>query len=131
MPSAFATLYRPRVVIDSISALGVYVKDPGDLRRMILQISTMLRRNDCTSILISEVVDQNRLSRFAVEEFVSDGVIVLRNIFADGEYRRGINVWKLRGTDHSRKIHSYKITDKGITISATETLYLSDRKKKK
>lgn len=111
-----------RVVIDSISALGIYVKDTGELRRMILQVSTMLRKSDCTSLLISEVLDSKKLSRFGVEEFVTDGVMVLHNVFASGEYRRGINVWKLRNSDHSRKIHPYKITSRGIVVSPNEVL---------
>ncbi len=111
-----------RVVIDSISALGVYVKDPADLRRMILQINRMLRKNDCTSLLVSEVVDDKRLSRYDVEEFVADGVIVLHNVFINGEYKRGINIWKLRSTDHSRKIHPYKITDHGIIVYPADSL---------
>ncbi len=111
-----------RVVIDSVSALGIYVKDTADLRRMIVQISDMLRKNDCTSLLISEVVNEKRLSRFGVEEFVTDGVVMLRNIFTNGEYRRGINVWKLRGSDHSRKIHPYKITGSGIVVYPNDAI---------
>lgn len=117
-----------RVVIDSISALGVYVKDAGELRRMILQVSSMLRKNSCTSIMISEVlVNKNSLSRFGVEEFVSDGVIVLHNKLIAGEYRRGISIWKMRATDHSRKIHPYKITGKGITVYPEDTIAITKK----
>lgn len=112
-----------RVVIDSISAIGVYVKDVTELRRMILQISEMLRKNNCTSILISETVTgKNALSRFGVEEFVADGVILLHNMLIGGEYRRGLSVWKMRSTDHSRKIHPYKITNKGFTVYPEDTI---------
>jgi len=111
-----------RVVIDSISSLGIYVKDTADLRRMILQMSNMLRKNDCTSIIISEIMSgKESLSRFGVEEFVSDGVILLHNLLIAGEYRRGISIWKMRATNHSRKIHPYKITDRGIVIYPTDT----------
>ncbi len=112
-----------RIVIDSVSALGIYVKDKSELRRMILQISNILRKNSCTSIMISEVLpNSNRLSRFGVEEFVSDSVILLQNILVDGEYKRGINVWKMRSTAHSNKIHPYKITSKGFEVLPHETL---------
>lgn len=114
-----------RVVIDSISALGIYMKDPTELRRMILQISSVLRKNDCTSILISEILSPGRLSRFGVEEFVTDGVIVLNNLLAGGEYRRGINIWKMHITDHSRKIHPYKITPRGFTVFPNDTISMS------
>ncbi len=112
-----------RVVIDSISALGIYVKDAPELRRMILQISNMLRKNNCTSLLISEIQPgkKDSISRFGVEEFVTDGVVVLHNVLVSDEYRRGISVWKMRSTDHSRKIHPYKITNCGFTVFPHDT----------
>lgn len=100
-----------RVVIDSVSAIGLYVRDPPELRRMVLQLSNILRKNDCTAILVSEILaGKESLSRFGVEEFVVDGVIVLYNHLVRGEYRRGLNVWKMPATNHSRKIHPYNIT---------------------
>ena len=116
------TLKAKRVVIDSISSLGMYVKDVADLRRMILQISSMLRKNNCTSILISEILSgKESLSRFNVEEFVSDGIILLHNPLVAGEYRRGISVWKMRATNHSKKVHPYKITNRGLVVYPTDT----------
>lgn len=107
-----------RIVIDSISALGIYVRDPSELRRMILEISNMLRKSGCTSILISEILtdDQHSLSRFKVEEFVTDGVVLLQNELINGEYRRGVSVWKMRLTEHSKKIHPYRITKGGFVV---------------
>ena len=107
-----------RIVIDSISALGIYVRDPSELRRMILEISNMLRKSGCTSILISEVLNNVRdsLSRFNVEEFVADGVVLLHNSLVNNEYRRGISIWKMRSTDHSKKIHPYRISKQGFIV---------------
>ena len=111
-----------RIVIDSISSLGIYVRDPPELRRMILQVSNMLRKNNCTSILISEILTgKDSLSRFGVEEFVTDGVILLHNVLIAGEYRRGISIWKMRATDHSKKIHPYKITNRGMIVYPSDT----------
>jgi KaiC/GvpD/RAD55 family RecA-like ATPase len=118
-----------RVVIDSISALGIYVKDPTELRRMILQVSNMLRKNDCTSLLISEILsNENSLSRFGVEEFVSDGVILLHNVLVSGEYRRGLSVWKMRSTNHSKKIHPYRISQKGFVVYPSDTISMDVRR---
>ncbi len=118
-----------RVVIDSISALGVYVKDPTELRRMILQLSNMLRKNSCTSLLVSEVLPgEHVLSRFGVEEFVVDGVILLHNLLVGGEYRRGISVWKMRSTEHSRKIHPYRISQQGFAVYPSDTISLESRR---
>lgn len=118
-----------RVVIDSISALGIYVKDPTELRRMILQLSNMLRKNDCTSLIISEVLPgEHVLSRFGVEEFVTDGVILLHNLLVGGEYRRGVSVWKMRSTDHSRKIHPYRITEQGFVVYPSDTISFESKR---
>ena len=112
-----------RVVLDSVSALGMYVKDVAELRRMILQLEQILRKNGCTSVLTSEIVPGTEgISRFGVEEFVADGVIAIRHVISGGEYRRGLTVWKMRGTDHSKKIHPYKITSQGIIVYPEDTL---------
>ena len=108
-----------RVVLDSISALGMYLTDVPELRRMMLQMESILRKNNCTAVLVSEIIPgQGGISRFGVEEFVTDGVIVLKKYMAAGEYKRGLTVMKMRGTEHSNAIHSYDITKSGITVGA-------------
>ena len=111
-----------RIVFDSVAALGIYMRDASELRRMILQINDIMKRNKCTTIIISEIIPgSTALSRFGVEEFVSDGVIVLENIRTGGEFKRAITVWKLRGVDHSRSMHPYAITGKGISVNSKTT----------
>jgi KaiC/GvpD/RAD55 family RecA-like ATPase len=110
-----------RVVIDSISALGLYVKETSEIRRMIFNIAFLLRRLNCTSILISEILPQQEsLSRFGVEEFVTDGVIVLYYTRTGSQFSRALTVWKLRGSKHSSKLHPYKITEKGVVVYPKE-----------
>lgn len=108
-----------RVVFDSVAALGTYLKDASELRRMILQINKIMKKNKCTTMIISEILPgSNSLSRFGVEEFVSDGVVVLDNIRVKGDFKRAITVWKLRGVNHSRSMHPYTITNKGISVNS-------------
>jgi len=117
-----------RVVIDSISSLGLYVRDIPDIRRMVFNISLLLRKLGCTSILISETLPgQSSLSRFGVEEFVTDNVIVLYYNRAPSQFSRAMAIWKMRGSQHSYKIHPYTITDKGITVFANEEASLKTR----
>lgn len=106
-----------RVVFDSIAALGVQMKEPSELRRMILQINNIMKKNKCTTIIISEILPgSTALSRFGVEEFVADGVVVLNNFVSENQFRRTAAVWKLRGVNHSRAVHSYSIGEKGLAI---------------
>ena len=112
-----------RVVIDSVSILGIFMKDTADLRRQVLQLNRMLKKNGCTSLILSETYNDN-ISRFGIEEFVCDGVILLHNILVNNDYRRGISVIKMRFTDHSKQIHPYKITPQGFIVFPNEELSL-------
>ena len=123
--SAVRKLKARRVVVDSISAFGLYVRDPSELRRMIFNLSVLLRKLNCTSILISEILPQQKsLSRFGVEEFISDAVIVLYYLRTNSSYARAVTVWKIRGSDHSYKLHPYSITNKGVIIYPKEEAFV-------
>jgi KaiC/GvpD/RAD55 family RecA-like ATPase len=114
-----------RVVIDSVSALGLYIRDAPEIRRMVLNTSLLLRKLKCTSLLTSEILpEQKSLSRFGVEEFISDGIIVLYHTRTDSQYARSMTVWKMRGTKHSLKLHPYQITDKGIEVYPKEEAFV-------
>jgi KaiC/GvpD/RAD55 family RecA-like ATPase len=114
-----------RIVIDSVSALGLHVRDKAELRRMIFNMSNLLRKLGCTVILVSEIVPgSSGISRYGVEEFVTDSVIVLyyeRNEFT---FSRAIQIWKMSGSDHSKKLHPYKITKKGIVVQPGEEAFM-------
>jgi len=115
-----------RIFIDSVSAMGTYARNPSELRRMMIQLSNILRKSKCTAVLASEIVPGKKaLSRFGVEEFVTDGVIILHKILENGEYKNGISVWKMKDTDHSDKVHPYDISRKGFTVYPTKILKTS------
>lgn len=117
LENAVRDMKAERVVIDSVSALGIHVRDKAELRRMIFNLSRTLRKMGCTALLVSEIVPgTGGISRYGVEEFVTDSVVVLyyeRNEFA---FNRAIQVWKMSGSDHSQKLHPYKITKNGIMV---------------
>ena len=84
---------------------------------MIFNISFMLRKLECTTLMLSEILPMHEaLSRFGVEEFVSDSVIVLYYLRKADQFSRHLTIWKMRGSQHSNKLHPYKITDKGIIV---------------
>jgi KaiC/GvpD/RAD55 family RecA-like ATPase len=108
-----------RAVFDSVAALGVHMKEASELRRMILQINNIMKRDNVTTLIVSEIMPgSSGVSRFGVEEFVSDGVILLDNRMIKSELTRAVGVLKMRGVNHSKFMHPYTITDKGITVSS-------------
>jgi len=114
-----------RVVVDSISALGLHIKDEAELRRMIFNLSIILRKLGCTSMLVSEIVHGTPgLSRYGVEEFVADSVVVLYYERLQSTFNRAIQIWKVRGSSHSQKLHPYKIDNTGVTVYPKEEAFI-------
>ncbi len=105
-----------RVVIDSVTTL--YLTKPVAARNVVFQLKKVLAGLGCTSIFVSQVsVAERGFGGPGVEHGV-DGIIRLDLDEVDGELRRSLIVWKMRGTAHSMKRHPFKITDKGIEIES-------------
>jgi circadian clock protein KaiC len=108
-----------RLVIDTVSIIGMYFEEQFKIRKSLLELGTLLKKLGCTTIAISEVSEsQKDLSPFGVEEFVADGVIVLyfMKIRHGSAFLRAITVRKLRSTKHSIKIHPIEIKRPGGVI---------------
>lgn len=126
--SSVRKINAKRLVIDSISALGMYIRDPTEVRRSIYTLVSNIYKLGCTTILTSEILpDQLELSRFGVEEFLADGVIVYYYTRISTYFARALTIWKMRYTNHSQRIHPYKITEKGIVVFPHEESALSHR----
>jgi circadian clock protein KaiC len=115
-----------RVVIDSTSVFGLYLKDPYEVRKKIWEVSNLVKRWGCTALVTSEIegitdiqsADKERpISRFGVEEFVSDAVIVLHYAALGGDWDRAIQVIKMRRTDHKKGVYSMKMDKAGIRVN--------------
>lgn len=113
-----------RLVIDSLASLSLQMQDVYEIRQEILGLSNLLNELGCTSLLLSEMPEGEKgISRFGVEEFMSQGVIALYNVKKGSDRVRGLEILKMRGTKHSKKISLMDITDTGITAYPTEDLY--------
>jgi KaiC/GvpD/RAD55 family RecA-like ATPase len=113
-----------RVVIDSINLLTMLSKNDEERRKALAMISNSLSSLGCTSLLISETKEGSMdLSRYGIEEFVVDGVIVLYLVRQGSKFVPGITVRKMRGTNHDKEIRFYQITDQGIVVYPQETVF--------
>ncbi len=108
-----------RLVVDSISMLGLYMKDQATVRKQLGKLMKAVKNTGCTTLLISEIVEDSKaLSRFGVEEFVVDGVVVLNYLGIGDDNNRSMQVRKMRRTKHGKDIYPYKIGPKGIEIAS-------------
>ncbi|MHA1595215.1 MAG: ATPase domain-containing protein [Candidatus Baldrarchaeia archaeon] len=107
-----------RVAIDSIPALGLRVGSVEELRNIIFMMCALLSKMGCTTFLVTETTDARRTSRYGVEEFVSDGIIVLSLVKDEksGRWIRKLWVKKMRGTRHSLDECVFEILDDGIHV---------------
>ncbi|MDO8537748.1 MAG: ATPase domain-containing protein [archaeon] len=108
-----------RLVIDSTTALGTWVKEQGSLRSMLFNFIDGLKKLDCTTLLTAETKGgKNDFSAFGVEEFISDGVI---SLYFSPPFR-SIFIRKMRGTNHSMAPHPYNITERGILVKSKDEI---------
>jgi len=119
-----------RIVIDSIPAMAAQLDNEGAIRKAILKISYILSRSGLTSILTSEVPEQSlgsgnamMFSKYEVEEYVADGVILLNFLGVGRGATRTMHIRKMRGTNHSTEIHPMEITSKGIVVKKVEEVF--------
>ncbi len=108
-----------RLVIDSTTAFAVWLKETGAIRALLYQFTDSLKEMGCTTMLIAETKGKrDEFSAFGVEEFVSDGVVAL--YFTPPH--RSIFIRKMRGTDHSKTVHPFKISKRGLEISPKDEI---------
>jgi len=104
-----------RLIIDSITAIAYNLEDKSRIRRFIFDLGTMLASLGCTSILTSEVIGGG-YSVYGVEEFISDGIIKLRQEDVSFQPTRYLKIIKMRGIKYAPEENTFRISDKGIKI---------------
>ena len=102
-----------RIVIDSISVLGMQYSDKFYMRQGLQGMIQSLENFDVTSLLVSEFSENNEIP---LEWFATSGIIQLDNQIIDNKMKRTIKITKLRGIKHSEKIHSLELGNNGLYI---------------
>ncbi len=128
LPEILPKDFKPYLVaLDSISALeSAFVGKPESYRIYIEQLFRLFEKAEVTTLLITEIEEgSSKLSHTGVEEFLADGVLVFYNFKLGYSRVRGIEILKMRGAKHEKKIVPMKITDKGIVVYPDERIYES------
>jgi len=119
--SNISTLWKKmgakRIAIDPITVFGMQAENAMQLRQNLLRFSSLLKELDSTVLFVTEIPeDSQALSRYGVEEFISDGVVVLYYSRVGGLRVRGIEVRKMRGTPHKEGTFPIKIGETGLVV---------------
>ncbi|HYB93211.1 MAG TPA: ATPase domain-containing protein [archaeon] len=113
------TLKAERLVIDSFAAMTNAVREKIEVRVIAHLLQKFLLRLGCTTILITEIPWSRTVIGTGVEEFISDGVIMIEPIIERGELKRRLLVLKMRGVSTSRQYHEVSIDSHGVTLIPT------------
>ncbi len=117
-----------RVSIDSVTAVFQQYDSPGVVRREIFRLVARLKQVGATTLMTTERVEEyGPVARFGVEEFVSDNVVIVRNVLEGERRRRTIEILKLRGTTHMKGEYPFTITNNGINIFPLGAMRLTQR----
>jgi len=108
--NAISKVNATRVSLDSLGAIFTQLSDAIIIRSELFRIASSLKQLDVTTLMTAERTHEyGEIARFGVEEFVTDNVIILRNILEDEKRRRTIEILKFRGTAHHKGEYPFTI----------------------
>jgi circadian clock protein KaiC len=107
-----------RVVLDSTGSLFTRFSESAHVRFELFRLFVALKEMGTTSVLTMESSGGNgAVTRFGVEEFVADNVVVLRNTLEQSKRRRTVEILKFRGAPHRSGEWLFTIVaDEGIVV---------------
>ncbi len=108
-----------RMVIDSITSFDLLFKDELERREAALELFNMLKGWECTVIITLEDDPSSKESAAHSIEFETDSIILLYFVRKKNERERFIEILKMRGTKHSKKVYEFLIEKSGLTIKKT------------
>ncbi|MBI5635593.1 AAA family ATPase [Candidatus Micrarchaeota archaeon] len=113
-----------RIVIDPITYMGEAVKDKQKLRKVLVDLSKRFNALGATVLFISERPEGVKsVGKIGIEEFITDGVIILHNILSGDIRTRAIELLKMRHTSHDTMLHPFKITSRGLVVFPREQVF--------
>jgi circadian clock protein KaiC len=127
-PVLIPSNFKPDIVlIDSLTSIGsAFTGEENRFRIYMEQLFRYLEGHDITSFLIRETVTpghtgQGRAGQGEAVSFLSDGIIVMYNVFYPraGSRKRAVEILKMRGTNIDRRILEFDIkSGKGFEVSS-------------
>jgi KaiC/GvpD/RAD55 family RecA-like ATPase len=113
-----------RACIDSATMIRLSFKNDIEYRQTLFEFLSLLRNLDVTTITTLEATSPKREDmRFDIEHFVMDGIINLYNLDREDRRVRALEIFKMRGTDHSRDLVPFKVTPNGIKVYVGEKVF--------
>lgn len=124
LESAIQAIGAKRVVLDTIESIFAGFPNEAILRSEIRRLFRWLKERGITTIVTGERGDDS-LTRYGLEEYVSDCVILLENRVQNRMASRLLRVVKYRGSHHGTDEYPFLIGDEGIWVEPITSIGLN------
>lgn len=104
-----------RVVLDTLEVLFSGLGDSDILRAELRRLFAWLKEKGVTAIITAER-GEGSLTRYGLEEYISDCVVLLDNRVEHQITTRRVRVVKYRGSAHGTNEYPFLIDDQGISV---------------
>jgi circadian clock protein KaiC len=123
LSSAIDAIGAKRVVLDTLEALFSGICDEAILRAELRRLFRWLKEKGVTAIITAER-GVNTLTRYGLEEYVADCVVLLDIQMIDQIATRRMRIIKYRGSKHGSNEYPFLIDEAGITVLPITSLGL-------
>ncbi|MES2991201.1 MAG: circadian clock protein KaiC [Pseudomonadota bacterium] len=120
---AIDSIGAKRVVLDTVEALFAGVPNHAILRAELRRLFRWLKDKGVTAVITAER-GENTFTRYGLEEYVADCVILLDHRVQDEVSTRRLRVVKYRGSQHGTNEYPFLIGQHGISVLPITSLTL-------
>jgi circadian clock protein KaiC len=126
LQSAINSVGAKRVVLDTVEALFCGFDNTRILRAELRRLFAWLKNQGVTAIITAET-GEGKLTRYGIEEYVADCVILLDHRVEDQNSIRRLRVIKYRGSLHGTSEYPFLIGETGISVLPLSSLKLDHK----
>jgi circadian clock protein KaiC len=112
---AIDSIGAKRVVLDTVESLFAGLPNPLILRAELRRLFRWLKDKGMTAVVTGEK-GENTLTRYGLEEYISDCVIFLDHRVTEQLSTRRMRIVKYRGSIHGTNEYPFLIEEKGISV---------------
>jgi circadian clock protein KaiC len=121
---AIDSIGAKRVVLDTIEVLFGGLPNEGVLRAELRRLFRWLKDKGVTALITGER-GETSLTRYGLEEYVADCVILLDHRITDQTSTRRLRIVKYRGSSHGTNEYPFLIDEAGISVLPVTSLGLN------
>lgn len=115
-----------RVVLDTLEALFSALPNEAIVRAELRRLFRWLKEKGVTAVITGERGD-GMLTRYGLEEYVADCVILLDNRVQNQISTRRLRIVKYRGTSHGTNEYPFFIDEKGFSVLPITSIGLTHK----